>query len=182
MRTFHIFGYTRKDKVFKELYQKILAKDPLWHFVAWGNAPMRGHRLEGRHLLVRVSDKRLFAAIRLVLREWHIEWEEYDYPFPKEGKWWQLGLAKRSWEIKYQDIALLMDHLCSEAAINMSWKEWCKFITQFQHIARNTRGMDQYAEGMFLLQQSMDHLRLAGMWKDDALMAMQKKLREAENA
>ena len=176
----HIPGIFYKSPEFKVLYKNYLQFDPLWHFVSWGNAPVGKNYLDGQHIYIRITDDGVLRKIREHLNENHIYFEEYPYyPVPNKKHWWQLGQRKNNWEVKYQDIALLMDHLCSEAAVQMSKKEWHKFYSQFLHIAANKRGMDHFGETYLLMYYARDRLIVAEKWGRNN--DYQHRLKEKDN-
>ena len=150
MKTIHIYGVNRKDKLFKELY-KILKSDPLWHFVVWNNFTWKDKTWEGEQVLVRISNSEVLKKAKVFLNDNHLQFEEYDFPTIKKRKWWQLGQRKNNWEVKHSDIALLLDHLCSEAAMRFDDKTWYKFYSQLTHIACNTKGIDHHNEANMAL-------------------------------
>ena len=119
----------------------------------WNNFTWKEKIWKGKQILVRINNSKILKKAKLFLKDNHLQFEEYDFPVIKKRKWWQLGQRKNNWEVKHSDIALLLDHLCSEAAVRFDDKTWNKFYFQITHIACNTRGVNHFAEASLALNK-----------------------------
>lgn len=164
VKTIHLVGFEPKSDMMRKLYRKFLYKDPLWHFVYWKDGYNGKTKISGKNLLIRVTKQSLIKDIKYFLDDYHEIYYIYDYPKPKPRRRIFLGLRKNSWEVKYQDIALLMDHLCSEAVMQMSEKEWWKFYNQFLHISANTAEKSHYWEARVFNDLASQRMSVTYRW------------------
>lgn len=151
MKTIHIRGYDQKGWPLKYLYKEFLVNDPLWHFVYWEDFWTHKAFIEGKNLIIRISDKTILKEVRDFLKDTpEIEFEEYDFPFCCRKKY-LLGLLRESWEAKHLDIALPMLHMISVAYMKLGGKKrFRKFASRYFHLIFNIGGFDHMDEVIFL--------------------------------
>lgn len=162
MKTVQIKGYRPKEWLLKELYKKVLKDDPSWHFVYWEEGWTSRGKVEGKNIILRVSDNKLKDVLSFLNQAEITKPEVYEFPHPK--KWWQLGIPKGGWEDKYPNAAIPMLHAIAEANMTMREQTYKKFLAQFMHIGCNTFGFNHADEALFEVAISYGSLRVVKDW------------------
>lgn len=121
----------------RELYDHALKEDPVFHFFF------------EPEIIIRIESKDCLEKVKSFLREKSIFFEEYDYPFPPEGKF---GEGKESIVARYLDLFLPLFHANSVAAITLSEDEHAHYLERLVHTAFNPKFYPHEQEGNYLLK------------------------------
>lgn len=116
----------------KEVYEHILKDDPNFHFFF------------EPEIIFRITTENCLAKAKSFLQSKNIEFEEYDYPFPSNGKF---GEEKGSIVANNLDIFLPVLHAHSVAAITMSNDDHFKYLERVIHTAFNPKFYSYGEEG-----------------------------------
>lgn len=146
MRTLHIKGLSHDSWLLPKLARDYLKNDPLWHYVYWQDFWTHKAFIEGKNIILRISNEKVLREVKNFLDNTpEIMYEEYDFPYPR-GKF-QLGLKRLSWEARNLEYCLPMLHALSIARLHFgSKKRFLRFISHYLHIAFNIAGFDHSEE------------------------------------
>ena len=161
MKTVHIKFHEPEGWLLKELYKKFLKNDPLWHYVYWEDGWTHKAFISGRNIILRVSNS-LDDVVKFLTELPETEFEVYEFPHPR-GKF-QLGISRKSWEVKYPQVSLPMLHAISEAKMSMKKDQYEKFIRHYIHIACNVGGMNHTEEAQIMVRGLFGALSVVSDW------------------
>ncbi|KKQ85187.1 MAG: hypothetical protein UT08_C0009G0021 [Candidatus Woesebacteria bacterium GW2011_GWB1_38_8] len=125
----------RMRALIKELYGLILKDDPKFHFFF------------EPELIIRITTTECLAKVKQFLQSRSIEFEEYEYPFPPEGKF---GEGRDSIVARNLELFLTIFHANSVAAITMNEEEHFQYIERLVHTAFNPKFSSHEQEGTWL--------------------------------
>lgn len=115
-----------------ELYKHTLKDDPKFHFFF------------EPEIIFRITLEECLSKTKSLLQNRNIEFEEYDYPFPPEGKF---GEERGSIVANNLDIFLPILHAHSVVAITMNEDEHFKYLERVIHTAFNPKFYSHEGEG-----------------------------------
>ena len=169
MRTIHIKGYDHESWLFKEIFKQFLKDDSLWHFVYWEDGWTHKAFIEGKNLLIRISEEKVEKRIKNYLNKTpEITYEIYDFPYPR-GKY-QLGIKRLSWEARHLDICLPMLHALSVARIKLgSGGKFTRYVNHYFHIASNLAGFNHADEMILLLEMAHSRTSVIKRWYENSV-------------
>lgn len=121
----------------KELYEHCLRNDPEFHFFF------------EPEIIIRISKKEYLDQAKSFLQDKNIKFDEYDYPFPPEGKF---GEGKESIVANNLNLFIPLFHANSVAAITMDDKKHFEYLERLIHTAFNPRFYSPQQEGEILSQ------------------------------
>lgn len=151
MRTIHIKNYVpllegnavytsdipKLKNLIKELYDYTLKDDSIFHFFF------------EPEIIIRIESEQSLEKVKSFLQERSISFEEYEYPFPPEGKF---GEGKDSVVAKHLDLFLPLFHASSVAAITLDEAEHAHYLERLVHTAFNPKFYPHEHEGQYLLK------------------------------
>jgi hypothetical protein len=137
IKTIHIKNYKPQKALTKELYNRTLKDDPKFHFFF------------EPEIIFRITTEDCLTKAKSFLQGKNIEFEEYDYPFPPEGKF-----GEESGGIVANNLELFLSifHANSVAALTMNEKDHCKYLERLVHTAFNPKGYSHEQEGKCLVK------------------------------
>lgn len=118
-----------------ELYDYTLKDDPKFHFFF------------EPEIIIRITTEVSLTKVKNYLQSKSINFEEYDYPFPPEGKF---GEEKGGIVANNLDLFLAVFHSNSLAALSMSEEDHFKYIERLVHTAFNLKFYPHEQEGKWL--------------------------------
>ena len=125
----------RMKSLIKELYDSTLKDDPKFHFFF------------EPEIIFRITTEECLSKVKEFLQNKNIEFEEYEYPFPPEGKF---GEGKDSIVAKNLELFLTIFHANSVAAITMNEEGHFQYIERLVHTAFNPKFYSHEIEGTWL--------------------------------
>lgn len=160
MKTIHIKGFDHDSWLLKKLAKDYLKNDPLWHYVYWEDFWTHKAFIEGKNIILRISDKKALDKVKKFLDKTpEVTYEEYAFPYPK-GRF-HLGISRLSWESRNLEYCLPMLHALAVARLHFGSRERMKrFIKHYLHIAFNISGYDHSEEMEFLAGSTFSISRL----------------------
>jgi len=151
MKTLHIKNYMnvlpdgavtiedaqKSQDLIKDLYDKFLKDDPKFHFFF------------EPELIIRISSTDCLCKVKSYLNQNDIEFVEYDYPFPLDGKYGETenGIVARNF-----DLFVTIFHTNAISALTMDEEDFFDYIERVIHTAFNPRFMSHEQEGASLLR------------------------------
>ena len=119
----------------KELYDYSLKVDPKFHFFF------------EPEIIIRITSDDCLDMVKGFLSSKNINFEEYDYPFPPEGKFGEErdGIVARNLEL-----FLTIFHANSVAAITMNEEDHFKYLERLIHTACNPKFYSHEQEGRLI--------------------------------
>lgn len=134
----------------KELYEHTLKDDPKFHFFF------------EPEIIFRIITEECLSKTKSFLQNRDIEFEEYDYPFPPEGKF---GEERGGIVANNLDIFLPILHAHSVAAITMNDNDHFKYLERVIHTAFNPKFYSHEEEGSSLAKLAVLKLGVDGVIK-----------------
>ena len=160
-KTIHIKYHDQDGWLLKKLYKEFLRNDPLWHYVYWQDGWTHKAFIEGKNIILRTSSS--FDDVLNFIKDLpETEHGVYDFPHPR-GKF-QLGISRKSWEVKYPQVSLPMLHAISEAKMSMKKDQYEDFINHYIHIACNVGGMNHAEEANVMVRKLYGALKVVNEW------------------
>lgn len=119
----------------KEIYDYVLKDDSMFHFFF------------EPEIIIRITEKDSLVKVKSFLKERNIDFEEYDYPFPPEGKF---GEEKNGIVVNNLKLFLTIFHVNSVAALTMNEEDHFKYLERLVHTAFNPKFYPHKQEGEWL--------------------------------
>lgn len=152
MKTIHIKNYVpllegntvlnsdilKLKSLIKELYEYTLKDDPKFHFF-----------FEEVDIVIRIDAEECLSKVKTYLRDKRIDFEEYDYPFPPEGKY---GEGRDSIVANNFELLMTVFHANSVAAIILDEDKHFQYLERLIHTALNPKYYSHDQEGEQLLK------------------------------
>lgn len=156
MKTIHIRSIdpTKKKKLMMVIYKKFLVNDNLFHHFYYGND-------YSSEIVIRVGDDKIGEAIKEYLNSEGRTFEEYAYPYVKEGTKWKRTKGKRyCFECKKfirdnLDLFLPIYHANSVFALSKSDKVWREYLRKITHTIYNSRGFNYGEETKDIIKEAL---------------------------
>jgi len=135
IKTIHIKNHKHQKALAKRLYDHILKDDPKFHF------------LFEPEIIFRITAEDCLTKAKGFLGTENIEFEEYDYPFPPDGKF---GEERGGIVANNLELFLSIFHANSVAALIMSEDDHFNYLERLVHTAFNPKGYSRKQEGEWL--------------------------------
>ena len=167
MKTLQIKHQDIDGWLLKKLFKDYLKDDSLWHFVYWKDFWTHKAFIDGKNIILRISDATVLKRVKTFLDKTpELTYEEYDFPYTK-GKF-QLGIQRKNWEARNLEYCLPMLHALSIARLHFGpRKRFARFISHYLHIAFNMAGYGHGEEATFIAWRNYCTVNLlARMYKD----------------
>ena len=139
---------SKLKSLIKELYDHALKDDPGFHFFF------------EPEIIIRITTQDSLTKVKKYLQDKSINFEEYDYPFPPEGKF---GEERGGIVANNLDLFLAIFHANSVAAITMSEEDHFKYLERLVHTAFNPKFYPHEQEGKWLANLAILKLGKEGL-------------------
>ena len=131
-----------------EIYKYTLKDDHSFHF------------FYEPEIIIRIMSPECLEKTKMFLTSKNIEFEEYDYPYPPEGKF---GEDKNGIVAKNLELFLNVFHSNSVAALTMSEEDHFQYLERLMHTAFNPKFFPHEQEGKWLAELSLLKLGKDGL-------------------